>query len=199
MARAARKPRGLKLEDLAPEIQEEVLEKHRDWQVDDHEWWDCVYEDAKRIGALMGIQIDDINFSGFCSQGDDAAFHGTYQYEPQAIERLRAETNDTDQDLVRIATELTTAQVTLMLEHGDTYRAIVTANDNNLHTGAPIGDDDLSIETWVDIDSVFESLLRDFAMWIYVQLEAEHDYLTSDESVRNCLQDLRFEPDGTRI
>ena len=53
------------------------------WRINgpDYEWWDCIYDDAKTIAALMGIEIKDIYFSGFSSQGDGACFTGNYAYK----------------------------------------------------------------------------------------------------------------------
>jgi hypothetical protein len=38
----------------------------------DYEWYTSVYDDATEIARLMGIEIKDIGFSGFSSQGDGA-------------------------------------------------------------------------------------------------------------------------------
>ena len=65
------------------ELSEQAKEKAREWfraGTLDYEWWDGVFEDAKRVGALIGIGIDDIRFSGFWSQGDGASLSGTYTY-----------------------------------------------------------------------------------------------------------------------
>lgn len=39
----------------------------------------------------------------------------------------------------------------------------------------------------------FRKLMNDFADWIYKQLEAEHDWLYSDECVDEQLRDQEFE------
>jgi hypothetical protein len=45
------------------------------WIHDD--WYDYIYTDAKDEGLDKGFDIDDINFSGFWSQGDGAMWTGT--------------------------------------------------------------------------------------------------------------------------
>ncbi len=44
------------------------------WIYDD--WYDYIYENAKCDGVALGFEIDDINFSGFWSQGDGAMWIG---------------------------------------------------------------------------------------------------------------------------
>jgi hypothetical protein len=41
-----------------------------------YDWWDCEYEAFKERCEGMRIDVEDISFSGFCSQGDGAAFSG---------------------------------------------------------------------------------------------------------------------------
>ena len=63
------------IKELNDKARTRAIEKHRDWNVD-YDWWDFTYDDAKAIGAPMGIAIMDIGFSGFSSQGDGAHFVG---------------------------------------------------------------------------------------------------------------------------
>ena len=42
----------MKFEELEPEVQDEV----REWQTDD-DWWDHIYEDAVRMGAILGQTV----------------------------------------------------------------------------------------------------------------------------------------------
>ena len=48
----------------------------------DYDWWETLYEDFKADCLALGVRVDDIQFSGFYSQGDGAAFTGQmYVYE----------------------------------------------------------------------------------------------------------------------
>ena len=40
------------------------------------DWYECVYEQLKEEGRAKGFVIDEIQFSGFCSQGDGASWTG---------------------------------------------------------------------------------------------------------------------------
>lgn len=52
-----------------------LIERHRDINVD-YEWYDCVYDRFIEFGNELKLDIarDDIQFSGFWSQGDGASF-----------------------------------------------------------------------------------------------------------------------------
>lgn len=61
------------------ELDERAKSKVREWYCEHamhHEWWDDVYEQAKKDGEDKGFDIDDIRFSGFWSQGDGASWTG---------------------------------------------------------------------------------------------------------------------------
>jgi hypothetical protein len=59
-----------------PEDAKDVARRHyiEHWIIDD--WYDSVYHDYKSEGLAFGFEIDDINFSGFWSQGDGAMWIG---------------------------------------------------------------------------------------------------------------------------
>ena len=54
-----------------------LIDEHRDWNVDGgSDWWQPTFEDFVDVAKAFGIAIDfdDIQFSGFWSQGDGASF-----------------------------------------------------------------------------------------------------------------------------
>ena len=61
---------------LTKRQQDEILDKHRHWNVEHVEWWDVVYDDFKHDMAAIGIEVERMYFSGFSSQGDGACFDG---------------------------------------------------------------------------------------------------------------------------
>lgn len=201
-----RRPPEYYVDELPETVRVEVLEKYRDWNITD-EWWDFVYEDAKRMGALMGITIDEIRFSGFSSQGDGASFNGRYNYDPEAVENIKAEC--CDPVLITIATGFTQLQVTVKLLYGITYFASVGfTSDMYCHSATmrtTFNENDFpenqDIDELVQIDIKVEALLQQFADWIYDQLSAESEYLESDEAIIESLNSngLKFNLDGERI
>ena len=59
-----------------------------------HEWWDCVYENAKEDGKERGFDIEDIRFSGFWSQGDGASWTGTVRADTFLDHHLKEDDPD---------------------------------------------------------------------------------------------------------
>ena len=61
-------------EELSDDTQQIVLDKYRDWMVDDPYWYTCITEDYKDKLTELGIEKPEIYFSGFWNQGDGAVF-----------------------------------------------------------------------------------------------------------------------------
>lgn len=210
MANRAERVLGYELRRLSQSVREEVIEKWAQETAQD-EWWDFVYEDAKRIGALMGIRVDDIQFSGFCSQGDGASFTGRYACVPEGAKAVKAEASE-DKELHRIAEELTRLQTTLKLQHGFTFECRIDRSIGNYSHSRMMSIGDWGTEELAaafdgrhrhdycdrEIIGPFQELLRDFANWIYRQLEAEYEHLTSVESITDQIEGmgLRFSSTG---
>jgi hypothetical protein len=203
------------------ELDESAKDKARDKVRYDNvndEWWDFVYEDAVRMGALIGINISktdhhrkgrkshqsiDISFSGFCSQGDGASFEGDYWFVPDALLKVQAETSD--EELLRIAQELLLLQLGRRMRGLEPFSATITTSGRYSHSGTMSvtveADDDQDVVKMNDegLEDDVTQLMRDFADWIYKNLEAEHDYLTSDECIDQYLAEEKFDADGDMI
>lgn len=169
------------------------------WDSNDTE---CIYEDAATIGALIGINIDvrskknpasvdryTIYYSGFSSQGDGACFEGSYRYKKGALAAIKSHAPK-DEELHRIAKELQEIQ------KGHFYRlhATMTHSGHYYHSGCmnvQVFDWDNENRDIGDAEKRICQLMRDFADWIYKQLEAQYDYVTSEE---NCKE--QCESDG---
>ena len=203
------------------ELDESAKDKARDKVRYDNvndEWWDFVYEDAVRMGALIGINISktdhhrkgrkshqsiDISFSGFCSQGDGASFEGDYWFVPDALLKVQAETSD--EELLRIAQELLLLQLGRRMRGLEPFSATITTSGRYSHSGTMSvtveADDDQDVVKMNDegLEDDVTQLMRDFADWIYKNLEAEHDYLTSDECIDERLAEEKFDSLGQVI
>jgi hypothetical protein len=159
-----------------------------------HDWYDVIYEDAKTIGALMGIEITDIYFSGFSSQGDGACFEGYYSYEKGSVRKVK-EHAPIDTELHRIAQALFQAQAKCFYQlsagikqSGHYYHEFCT--DISV-TDARTGEWGVNEDTE---ESIIEPL-RDFMRWIYKQLEAQYEYETSDENIKELSEINEWEYD----
>ena len=148
-----------------------------------YKWYDHVYDDAKIIGGLMGIEIDKIYFSGFSCQGDGACFEGTYSYNKGATLAVKSYAPQ-DKELHSIVLALQQIQrpmfyglVVHVKQSGHYNHEYCTQID--IYNESEIGD------YYID-SSVHDELadvLRDFMRWIYKQLESEYWYLMSDDAI----------------
>lgn len=206
----------LSFSGLSEKAQQRAIDDARYSEVDSgYDWWDNVFEDAVRMAALLGIEIDQRNgehhsyagpkiyFSGFCDQGDGACFQGTYRPKPDAFAAVKAECND--ETLISLAERLTTLNVESTLHH-EVKLCYVTVSTYGRYSHSNTMSATYEYDADVaETDSAFEddllACLREFADWIYNQLEAEFDYLTSDEVVRERLitDEYVFDEDGAMI
>lgn len=212
-----------KTEFLFSELSDKARQKARDnflstdypW----YEWWGFVFDDAIAVGRLMGIEIDSnarkttsgktihepvIYFSGFSSQGDGAKFGAEYRFEPDGLDEVTAYCGGKDEELIRIARELTVMQAAQKFAGLGYFRANVgTGNSRYSHPASmTVSIHDLgSDEVGEPDEEQFTKLMRDFADWIYGQLEEQYDYLTSEECVDEELSrdDMLFDEDGNTI
>lgn len=201
---------------LSEEAQQRALDKARYRDVEWGDWWDTAYEDAARMASLLGIEIDQrgehgglaIYFSGFCSQGDGASFAGWYRPKADALAATKAETND--ETLIKLAERLTALNVTLALwPELECLQAKITTSGRYSHSGMmsiaveymPYDIDMPDAFPGISVEDELTACMREFADWIYDQLEAEHDYFTSDEVVADRLRGdgAVFDEDGDMI
>lgn len=169
-----------------------------------YDWWDFVYDDAKAIGKILGIEIKDIWFRGFSSQGDGACFEGQYKYKKGCVKKIK-EYAPIDEKLHEIAQTLYEIQrpnfyrlVAEVKHQGRSYHEFCTnITVYNEHFESPY----YYSHDYVDNDTheSISEVLRDFMKWIYKQLENEYDSLTSEESlIENAeANDYEFYEDGS--
>lgn len=190
-----------KFSELSESAKGRARDKYRQNHGNDYEWWECTYEDAVICAACLGIEVDTkdhnkpaIYFRGFCSQGDGASFEGRYRYKPDTCAATTGHAPQ-DEELKAIAEELTLLQLTRRLEGHEHFGAIIKSKRDTWIEVEVFADNDDEPVTAAFADDV-TTLLRRFADWIYAQLEAEDEYLNSDEHVDECLADDEFDEDG---
>ena len=169
------------------ELSDAAKEKAREWYRTDHpdwEWWDGVYETAQTAGKHLGIEIDNINFSGFCSQGDGARFNGSYRFKKGWRKAIIAEfgEGDTQRKLLDIGQQLHEAQARQF------YKLVATVayHGRYEHSGCTsigVSHDENPYRDIGDGEADIAQALRGFMDWIYKMLEKEYDWLRSDEAV----------------
>lgn len=144
-----------------------TCEPHSDWD-------ESTLDDAKDMAAIIGIDIDDIYYSGFSSQGDGASFTGSYAYAKGASARIRAEA-PLDTELHAITDKLAT------LQRGQFYGLAATISKpcfqySHENTMAAEVEHSSDRDVGEDISDAMLEAFRDFARWIYHNLEREYDY-----------------------
>lgn len=196
------------------ELSDRAKERARDWfrQGDlDYDWWEFIYEDAAHIADLLGIDLRTkrvklmngdvrydpcIFFSGFCSQGDGACWEGTYSYKRGSVKAVK-EYAPQDRELHRIASGLYDIQRRYF------YKLSARCSHRGHYSHSYCMDIDVDFGDFnynKDTDEELTQLLRDFADWIYKQLNSEYDYRMSDEAVDEAIEsnEYEFNEDGSR-
>lgn len=180
------------------ELSDEAKEKARDWYrqhvFSDNNDWDHIYDDADTVASMLGIEIERksvqllgggtrqkpcIWFSGFSSQGDGACFEGYYRYKKGSVQAVK-EYAPQDTKLHEIAQGLADLQrayfyqLTAVCRHRGHYyhSGCMEVEVEHLNRGA-------SMNSQVEL----KELLREFADWIYKQLEQEYEFQMKDETV----------------
>ena len=156
-----------------------AIEDNRDLNVD-YEWWDHTYDDAKAVATLMGFNIDNIYFSGFSSQGDGACFVGSFNFAKGTVTKVK-EYAPRDKTLTMIAEGIQELQ----------RKSFYSAYGKITHIGRYSHENSISVdvesEKGAACDIEWKEVISDFCRWIYKQLEHEHDYLRSDEVIKESL------------
>jgi len=205
-----------KFNELSDDAKENAIERFRDINID-HEWYDFTIEAAKQIGETLGIEIENVYFSGFYSQGDGACFEGSYTYNKDWKANLTDHVGGDDlQALIKIGEALEAAQKDAR------YSLEATMKHDGHHYYYNSGCMDVHIEAdsdkWIPVEHLMgeeaafklmedavennhdhlKDTLRSFADWIYRNLEKEYEYLTSDEAVIESIEanEYDFDEDG---
>lgn len=178
-------------ECITEELRCELIEKHRDINVDYEDWFDCVWNDYVIDMIQKGIEAEAMHYSGFWSQGDGASFIGKININvflkmhdlehkyPGAV--YFASIGELPARLVRPNLSRHSHENTIELDMDwDGY--------NNFENDDVRGDVyetlyELLQEEWKDLEQDILDISRGYMRDLYRKLEKEYDYLTTDEVV----------------
>ncbi len=196
------------------ELSDKAKEKAREWYREginfDAEYSEFPIEDAKTIGAMLGIEIDRVLYEGFGSQGNGACFEGTYRYNPDAVKQLRENIGGEDLPIMeRIAGNLETAAkmgeegFSVSVTHSGRYchENSVEFEWDNFFTPLEVDGNNVKVEkNQAEAYYAIRDELRSFMRWIYRALEKEYQWVNSDESVDENIvaNEYEFTEDGKR-
>lgn len=175
----------------------------------------CGLWDFGRICEILGIEVKTtpvrlmggstrqrpcVWFSGFWSQGDGACFEDHLSYARGASQKIRDYASQ-DATLHGIADRLQAiqrrnfyqlaAEVSYRGRYSHEYTmSVEVTRDSPVWQPPTEGTEEIVIEA-----------LRDLARWLYRQLEAEYDHLTSDDAVEDAIvgNEYTFTEEGRRF
>ena len=175
-----------------------LLEKYRYINVEYYTWWDCVEENFRQDMKEIGIQVDKLYFSGFCSQGDGACFVGSMS--DGALKYLDHHHKD-QFPMIRELIEAGGGVYAYCKHDGRYYHEYCTSfwTDSDRFVGileCPTEFQEQIAEQWDELLSKemsdFEQAITDqwrvYMREAYASLEEEYDYLTSDDAVWDTIE-----------
>ena len=199
--------KAYKYEELEGRAKEKAQAKLTEW-ITNHEWWDSIYESAKEDGQAKGFEIDDICFSGFWSQGDGCHWTGRIHLPNFVEAHLDERSAWFGEDVILLELWRDGWVDRYIQVHNRNYRTMhsggMSMSDypNDALYGLDEDDDAVLTEGVMQGANVYQlsrsfdyeqrvnewcdealTQARVFADDIYKQLEEEHDYLTSEESL----------------
>ncbi len=180
------------------ELSDEAKEKARGWyrkaSEGDNYFYENVVEDAKQAFENVGIRIDRVFYSGFCSQGDGACFEGAWyarDFKPGKLEEYAPK----DEELHRIAKEFQEIveqypNAAFLVKHsGHYYHRFCTSFDFDIDTE----DSEKEYPESIKMEEQVTELARDCMEWIYEQLEKGYEFSNSDEQVDETIRSNEYE------
>lgn len=176
---------------------ERLVEKYRYTNVEHDEWWDCVYADFREDMKVVGINVTRMCFSGFSSQGDGACFEGLFDNALTYLDHHHKDQYPMIRKLLEHGGE-----VYARCEHRGHYYhencAEFWCGSNTLTEMLPQPTEfhETIAEQWQsqledevnDLEKDVIEQWRTYMRDLYRRLEAEYDYLTSDEVVWEAIQ-----------
>ena len=199
---------------------DDLIEKHRDINVDHDDWYFYLYEDFIEDCAKIGIEVDmtisrygtrtrthpDITWSGFWSQGDGLAFGGRVD----DVNKLLGIQIDTYPIFNKYINEFNGY---FRFSWGTGRNNNVRFNDYEIedidnyledeHPFAEIWQETLEQEM-IQIEEIIKDIVDSQCSDLYRKLEKEYDYMTSDEVVweaivANDLHEIEEEEDEDEV
>lgn len=188
---------------LPARVRDEILDKHRHFNTDHLDWWDSVYDDFKADMDAIGIEVDEMYFSGFSSQGDGACFEGRVYSWGDFLKSMGYE----DPALIGLAEAAWLLRVSRRGHYyhencTSFYSDMVSPDDYSesemdefVYAHSPYKTDIqnaafvaiLQGYNYGSLEDEFQEEFKRHMRSLYNRLEAEYDHLTSDESVLEAL------------
>lgn len=205
-------------EELSDKAKGRARQWYRDCSAGDNTFAEPVIEEAIEIGKRLGVSIamrshqysggktrtsPCVWWSGFWNQGDGASFEGSYKAADQSALVAIKDYAPKDEKLHAIAQRLDALQgkydhrLTANISRNDQRycHAYTMQIDASVTTAE---DDDVAVP--VEDERELLHAFRDFANWIYRELEDAYNFDSSDEHVDEMIRinEYEFYADGRR-
>jgi len=186
--------------ELSPNAQQNALEEFRNAEVDHTDWYDFIFEDFVAIAATLGVKVNvkNIFFSGFHSQGSGSAF-ASYIDTPNFISAITTEAWKTDYPDLNLSFQPCPCdpRVLALIKSTriDAYASTATHRKSNqlvFGTHYQFDADNRyctdNIETELEkLDTWIENYLHKLNNYLYRRLSEAYDHLTSDQVVMDFI------------
>lgn len=180
-------------------LAQEVLDKYRDINVGHDDWFEYLYDEFKSDLRKVGIDVEDIYFSGFWSQGDGASFTGRIRKWDIAL-FLEAHFKPTEYPMLKMFIDKGGEAMVRISQSGHYYHSNTMGYSYEFESFSDVMDrtsefisqiidnfdEELSVEL-VEFQDNVEHICKDYADEFYKTLEKEYDYQTSDEAVTEAV------------
>jgi len=166
-----------------------LLDKHQEINVEHNDWYDFIWGEYILEMIKKGINADEMNYSGFCSQGSGASFTGkiemsvflkAHDLEHKYLGAVHfASTNELPARLVRSGRFLHEGSITLDMDcdgwNNYNEEDIRHATYDTLY--------EILQDEWKELEEDILKISRGYMRELYRKLEEEYEALTSDEAV----------------
>jgi len=196
----------LTYEELTPVAKQRALE---DWAEDRpyEGWWDMEEENLIEDMKLRGIEIDDVQFSGFSSQGDGASFVGNIDL----LHFMNWEAQEhPDNSLAVNYPHIYTSQIPFNGEVDYEWMVSIQRNSHHYSHENTVGveltynhigydeDDTIPQHEFEGLEQALNDVCREYMRSYYKDLKSTYDFLTSEEYfIESCdANSWVFDEDG---
>lgn len=195
-----------KFDELDPDVQEKVIDKHRTMLVDDSWWYESTIDFHTDELQNMGFNKVSIYFSGFWSQGDGAVFECKSIDFDTILEKFVKE------NFLDIYTWYMDGRIEFgfSIHRGSSYYSHERTARFEVDYLEVITDDELTQKEYDDLKELYQKRIDEFENWmedwrldychkIYKELENDYEYQTSDDAIKESLiiNEYEFLEDGT--
>lgn len=175
-------------EELRPEVQMKVIEENRYMNVEHFDWYHSIIDDWTIKLEEAGYMEPEILFSGFSSQGDGASFTcDSLDWNKIMVGKYAG--------LLELANEYFTGKVS---RSSNRYVHEKSTSVEIYTNGATLTDEQDALVG--ELEEEINAWMVETNKTIYKELEADYDFQTSDDVVKECIinNEFLFEKDGTQ-